>query len=169
MCFTEYKVVKIDSEGVNLVVHDLTEAELDEFEAQNAKHAQDWTTPIKQSNWWKTCSRIIKMLLRDRDAGPFKQPVDPEALKIPDYFTYIKHPMDLGTIEKKLNACEYKNPMEFVNDVRTVFRNCYIYNSQKSVVLLQAEELSRKFEEQLAQLASLPESLIRSVPAVGRT
>ena len=47
---------------------------------------------------------------------------------IPDYPVIIKHPIDLRTIETKLNAGQIETPDEFVALVRTVFRNAYVYN-----------------------------------------
>lgn len=38
--------------------------------------------------------------------------------------------MDLGTIKYKLNTVQYKTAEEFVEDLRLVFNNCYIYNSE---------------------------------------
>jgi hypothetical protein len=39
---------------------------------------------------------------------PFLTPVDPVALNIPDYPLVITHPMDLGTVLRKLNELEYR-------------------------------------------------------------
>lgn len=38
------------------------------------------------------------------EAGPFLAPVDPVALRIPDYPSVVKIPMDLGTIRRKLQV-----------------------------------------------------------------
>ena len=41
----------------------------------------------------------------------FREPVDPEKEKIPDYFDVIKNPMDLGTIKTRLSeGGHYSNP-----------------------------------------------------------
>lgn len=45
-----------------------------------------------------------------------------------DYYTIIKNPMDLGTIDKRLQNKYYWQAMECVADFNTVFSNCYIYN-----------------------------------------
>ena len=42
-------------------------------------------------------------LEQSEDAIPFRLPVDPLVLNIPDYFDIIKHPMDLQTIAQKLD------------------------------------------------------------------
>lgn len=61
----------------------------------------------------------------------FQIPVDPVKLNIPDYFNFIKEPMDLGTIAKKLGYGRgtinetkfigprlYKDPLKFRDDMR---------------------------------------------------
>ncbi len=53
---------------------------------------------------------------QDPDSFPFRQPVDPHALGIPDYFDIIKHPIDLSHIQQKLDDGEYKDGWE----VRTI-------------------------------------------------
>ena len=52
---------------------------------------------------WQQCSTVAKTLMRHRDSAPFHRPVDPVALKCPDYLTIIKRPMDLGTALAKLD------------------------------------------------------------------
>ena len=66
----------------------------------------------------------------------FNQPVDPEALGIPNYLDVVKQPMDLGTIYSKLSAgeqqnCEYKTAGEVYCDVSKVWDNCVLYNSRE--------------------------------------
>lgn len=46
----------------------------------------------------------------------------------PDYLDVIEHPMDLGTVLKKLGNSEYPSHEEFAADVRLVFENCREYN-----------------------------------------
>ncbi|KAK3848138.1 MAG: hypothetical protein J3R72DRAFT_357988, partial [Linnemannia gamsii] len=72
--------------------------------------------------------KIIDRLKGNVDFGVFAVPVDPIALGIPTYFDVIKHPMDFGTIEKKLIAGEYNSGEEVIQDVRLVFSNCATFN-----------------------------------------
>jgi hypothetical protein len=76
----------------------------------------------------KKCARILRRLQQHKSAGPFRLPVDPVALGIPNYFEVIKQPMDFSTIEKKLNHGEYDSIDAFYLDVQLVFDNCCTFN-----------------------------------------
>jgi len=53
--------------------------------------------------WEKAAMSLLRKLeYRDEDAEFFKFPVDVEGLRIPDYYTIVKKPMDFGTIRTKL-------------------------------------------------------------------
>jgi bromodomain-containing factor 1 len=97
----------------------------------------------------KYCTAIIKQLKRHRDAGAFLQPVDPVALRIPDYPTVVKNPMDLSTVERKLNNLEYDTVDDFVQDVNLIFANCYLYNGRESPIAIFASNLESAFNSSL--------------------
>lgn len=44
------------------------------------------------------CIKITEKILKNKNALPFSEPVDPEAHNCPDYFDIIKNPMDIQTI-----------------------------------------------------------------------
>ena len=77
---------------------------------------------------------LEKMYNIEPESGPFKFPVDPTALGIPDYFDIIKTPMDMTTIKKKLDEGTYTEPWEFVDDVWLMFENAWVYNRKQSRV-----------------------------------
>lgn len=77
---------------------------------------------------------LMKMYNQEPEAAPFREPVDPDTLGIPDYFQIIKTPMDLSTIKKKLDDGAYKEPWEFVDDVWLMFENAWTYNKKQSRV-----------------------------------
>lgn len=95
----------------------------------------------------KQCSSVLRALKRHRDAGPFLQPVDIKKLRIPDYPTIIKNPMDFDTAEKKLNVCAYEIVDEFFADIQRIFDNCYLYNGHESPISAMARALQSRFEE----------------------
>ena len=71
---------------------------------------------------------VIDEMLTHEESIPFQQPVDPVALNILDYPKIIKYPMDISTIQKKLNDGEYENPLKFSDDARLMFNNAWTYN-----------------------------------------
>lgn len=94
----------------------------------------------------KKCSNLLKKLMSHPHAWVFKEPVDVVKLNIPDYFTVIKHPMDLGTIKEKLASGEYSSPVDFAADVRLTFSNAMTYNPPGNNVHVMAETMSCLFE-----------------------
>ncbi|GES85592.1 bromodomain-containing protein [Rhizophagus clarus] len=59
----------------------------------------------------------------------------------------IKYPMDLFTINLKLENNQYTNLEEFEKDIRLVFRNCYTYNDVKSEIYCSGEALESIFNK----------------------
>jgi hypothetical protein len=82
---------------------------------------------------WKRCKQILHKLKSNPFYDFFAWPVDPERDGAPDYFDVISHPMDFGTIEKRLVSGYYKDVADFENDVELVFTNCLVYNSNPLV------------------------------------
>ncbi|PHT57198.1 hypothetical protein CQW23_05684 [Capsicum baccatum] len=94
----------------------------------------------------KQCENLLKMLMSHQHGPVFNTPVDIVKLNIPDYFTVIKHPMDLGTIMKRLTSGAYLSPLEFLADVRLTFSNALTYNPPGNMVNAMANEMSKFFE-----------------------
>ena len=65
---------------------------------------------------------------------PFHTPVDTIKLGLPDYFKIIKHPMDLGTVKRRLDNNYYWCSQEVIEDVTLMFQNCYTYNKPGEVI-----------------------------------
>ncbi|XP_019086767.1 PREDICTED: transcription factor GTE9-like isoform X1 [Camelina sativa] len=94
----------------------------------------------------KQCEILLKRLMSHQHGWLFKSPVDVVKLNIPDYFSIIKHPMDLGTVKTKLTSGTYLTPSEFSADVRLTFRNAMTYNPIGNKVFNMADSLSKFFE-----------------------
>lgn len=91
------------------------------------------------------CSSILKTLMTHPAGWVFNEPVDPVALNIPDYFSIISEPMDLGTIKTKLEEYMYFTVEEFAADVRLTFSNAMLYNPPSNNVHVMAKELENIF------------------------
>ncbi|CAN4085331.1 unnamed protein product [Withania somnifera] len=94
----------------------------------------------------KQCETLLNRLMSHQHGWVFNSPVDVVKLKIPDYFTVIKQPMDLGTIRSKLHSGEYLSPLQFAADVRLTFKNAMTYNPPGNDVHIMAQTLSKFFE-----------------------
>lgn len=114
--------------------------------------------PVSQTatiydHWDKAAKRIINHLWKQQGAWHFHEPVNPEALHIPDYTQIIKKPMDLGTIKQKIANSAYNNCKEFASDVELVFNNCITYNGESSDFGVLAKNLKEEFKKQCQALS----------------
>ena len=74
----------------------------------------------------KELKKIWSDLIKIPNSFPFHHPVSD--VVAPRYHEFIKCPMDLDTIRKKLVALEYENIEMFMNDIFQIHTNCEIYN-----------------------------------------
>ncbi|GFS77673.1 CREB-binding protein [Nephila pilipes] len=86
---------------------------------------------------------------QDPESLPFRQPVDPTLLGIPDYFDIIKKPIDLSTIKRKLDTGEFQDPWQYIDDVNLMFSNAWLYNRKTSRVYKHCTKLSEVFEQDI--------------------
>lgn len=100
--------------------------------------------------YFKSCSSLLERLMKHKHGWVFNSPVEVEALGLLDYYTIIKHPMDLGTVKSRLNKNWYKSPREFAEDVRLTFCNAMTYNPEGQDVHTMAEQLLKIFEDKWA-------------------
>ncbi|CAG9863013.1 unnamed protein product [Phyllotreta striolata] len=97
----------------------------------------------------KLMPTLEKLFRQDPESIPFRQPVDPQTLGIPDYFDIVKRPMDLSTIKRKLDIGQYADPWEYVDDVWLMFDNAWLYNRKTSRVYRYCTKLSEVFEQEI--------------------
>ncbi|KAJ7989327.1 hypothetical protein DPEC_G00303390 [Dallia pectoralis] len=86
---------------------------------------------------------------QDPESLPFRQPVDPMLLGIPDYFDIVKKPIDLSTIKRKLDTGHYQEPWQYVDDIWLMFNNAWIYNRKTSRVYKYCTKLAEVFEAEI--------------------
>lgn len=130
-----------------------------EIHCPSKDYPETFTTQRKLSLANKTsemkfCFSVLKEFKKNKyrhQMYAFLQPVDPIALNIPDYFTIIKNPMDLSTIENKLLNDEYKSSGEFKTDVLLMFNNCYLYNPPTLPIYSMAKEMEKIFLDKWEQ------------------
>ena len=111
------------------------------------------------------CNHILRFM-REKDIGSgafFSEPVDPVALGIPTYSQVIKEPMDLRTIQKKLDGQEISAPEEFARLTRLVFENAMTFNVDPTHSVHQAARgLITIFNQKFRDVERLTQNLRRS-------
>ncbi|EMP36611.1 Bromodomain testis-specific protein [Chelonia mydas] len=95
---------------------------------------------------------VMKAMWRHNFSWPFHQPVDAAALNLPDYYNIIKKPMDLSTIKKRLEHNYYTKATDCIEDFKTMFTNCYVYNKPGDDIVFMAQELEKVFMQKVAQM-----------------
>jgi len=99
----------------------------------------------------KGCQSLLKKLMSIPSAGAFLMPVDWKALKLPTYPKLIKNPMDLGTVQQKLESGRYATVNDFAADVRLVWTNAKTFNLEDSDIYQIAAMLSDEFEGKFSE------------------
>ncbi|CAI7651079.1 unnamed protein product [Penicillium glandicola] len=75
--------------------------------------------------------RFLNEIQNHKQAWPFLKPVNKD--EVPDYYNVITSPMDLSTIEERLEHDFYTAPKDLVKDLKLVFSNCRQYNDTSTV------------------------------------
>ena len=97
---------------------------------------------------------LLKHLLHDLQkhpaAWPFLHPVDPK--DVPDYLTIISDPMDLSTMQAKLeDGSHYTTLPAFMHDFDLIIQNCRAYNAPDTTYVKNANILEAFCRERLKQ------------------
>ncbi|KAI9223658.1 hypothetical protein BC828DRAFT_375383 [Blastocladiella britannica] len=103
----------------------------------------------------KHMTAAIRAIRKLKDAEPFKDPVDPIRLNIPDYPLIVKNPMDLSTISDKLSRRVYATVEELDHDFQLMVDNCIRYNGDQSVYAASARKMRLSFDKQLERLTAV--------------
>lgn len=90
---------------------------------------------------------LLNDLQNHNSSWPFLVPVDRD--EVADYYEVIKEPMDLSTMENKLEADQYSTPEEFIYDARLVYNNCRKYNSENTPYTKSANKLEKFMWQQI--------------------
>uniref|UniRef100_A0A671KB22 Nucleosome-remodeling factor subunit BPTF-like n=1 Tax=Sinocyclocheilus anshuiensis TaxID=1608454 RepID=A0A671KB22_9TELE len=122
---------------------------IDEYvcpQCQSTEDAMTVLTPLTDKDY-EGLKRILRSLQSHKMAWPFLEPVDPN--DAPDYYGIIKEPMDLSTMEERIQKRFYSKLTEFVADVTKIFDNCRYYNPSDSPFYQCAEFLESFFVQKL--------------------
>lgn len=100
----------------------------------------------------KYALNVIKIIKRLKDANPFLHPVDIVKLNIPFYYNYITRPMDLSTIERKINVDAYEEPTQIVEDFNLMVSNCRKFNGENAGISKMALNIQAQFEKHMLNM-----------------
>lgn len=119
---------------------------------------------VKESGWTPELSKltdiprrskiyeILRPLLSDLQshaaAWPFLEAVDP--VEVPSYYEAIQSPMDLGTMDTKLESDQYEEVKGFANDFFLIVKNCRSFNDPDTTYYKNADSLEKYFLEKLS-------------------
>lgn len=90
---------------------------------------------------------ILVELSNHQSSWPFMLPVNGD--EVPDYYQVITAPMDLSTMETKLENNQYKTVDELCADAQLVFDNCRAYNPRNSPYAKCADKMDKFLKENL--------------------
>lgn len=86
--------------------------------------------------------QLLSALQSCSASWPFLQPVNGD--EVQDYYDVIKEPMDLSTMESKLDKDQYETVEDFVRDVLLLVRNCKRYNAETTPYAKAANKLEKE-------------------------
>jgi hypothetical protein len=118
----------------------------------------------EHASWRETARVWLNELLHDPTWEPFWAPVSKE--EVPDYYEYIRKPMDLTTMRQRLESGQYPSLEKFMEDANLVWRNAVSYNRPRSAVW----HTAKQFKKVVAtQLASMKESALTQTTRKARS
>lgn len=136
-------------------------------DVKNIKPVDPMTIPgLKEAGWtpemdelaqrpkrgphYASMQNILTELQNHAAAWPFLQPVNRE--EVPDYYDFIKEPMDLSTMEVKLENNRYEKMENFIYDARLIFNNCRMYNGENTSYFKYANRLEKFFNNKIKEI-----------------
>jgi transcriptional activator SPT7 len=124
------------------------------------KNRSKWASEDKigQEELYEAAEKVLSDLkAMTEHSGPFLNRVNKR--EAPDYYNIIKHPMDIGTMMKKLKGLQYKSKKEFVDDLNLIWSNCLTYNTDPNHPLRKKALHLQKHSEQMLFL--IPDIVVR--------
>ena len=123
----EFKIPEVPAQKDAIVSNGNTVSE-DQIYAQPAEQYSNSPMTKAQNKFLLERIRNTKKI---KVAFAFRDPVDPDALGIPQYRDFIKEPMDLGTMEQRLKDDKYASMADFMKDMNQIIENTVKFNGQE--------------------------------------
>lgn len=94
---------------------------------------------------------LMSELTNNPLAWPFAVPVNKD--EVGDYYDVIKEPMDLSTMESKLENDKYESFDKFLYDCKLIFNNCRAYNAETTTYYKNATKLEKFLNKKIKESA----------------
>lgn len=93
---------------------------------------------------------VLTQIKTHNCAWPFLEPVNAQETGAYDYYDVIKNPIDLGTIQRRLDSGWFYVTKEiFVADLKRMVENCKTYNGKNHYVTEMAIQLEKLFQNKI--------------------
>lgn len=123
-------VTPIDPQKIEAIKNSGWSPEMDEL-ARQPRHGPNYSQLL----------HLLNDMQNHQSAWPFLIPVNKD--DVHDYYDVIKEPMDLSTMEQKLEMDQYTTPEDFTKDATLIFKNCRQYNSEGTPYTKSANKLEK--------------------------
>lgn len=153
----KHLIARIDAKRSQVRASD---AELRSLMSEVRKNRSKWANEDKigQEELYEAAEKVLSELKAlTEHSQPFLTRVNKR--DAPDYYNIIKHPMDLGTMTKKLKGHSYKSKQDFVDDLNIIWANCLKYNADPNHYMRKHALAMRKETDKLVPL--IPDIVIR--------
>ena len=123
--------------------------------SKNAKNIQPISDDDKNYEEWKSKLKLLK----DWDKGkifyiPVRESIENKEFTAPGYFDLIRNPMDLKTIESKIDSRKYQDQDDLYKDLKLICDNAILYNKEGTSIhekaLLLYEQIKIHFRQSYA-------------------
>ncbi|KRZ56110.1 Histone acetyltransferase KAT2A, partial [Trichinella nativa] len=103
----------------------------------------DYTCNLSSEELNSKLRAILNKVRNSFAAWPFLKPVNAE--EVPDYYGYIKYPIDLRTMGERIRSGYYCHPKLFKADMMRMFSNCKHFNHETTEYYKAAVSLQKVF------------------------
>ncbi|XP_035719781.1 protein split ends-like isoform X2 [Vespa mandarinia] len=117
----------------------------DNYVTSNYGYKYGYSFGIEEEERRVGMHKVLESLKDHVDVWPFIDPVDEEYA--PRYYSVVRRPMDLSTMEEKLEGGSYKSISQFKRDFRLIVDNCRQYNGSDNEYTEMAINLKEAFDK----------------------
>lgn len=136
-----------------------SDTELRHLMSEVRKNRSKWFSEdkVNQEELYEATDKVISELKAHDQIIPFLNKVNKR--DAPGYYDVVKHPMDLGTMQKKLKNLQYRSKKEVADDLALIWSNCLRFNQDASHHLRKKAIAMRAVSEKLVPL--IPDLVVR--------